>query len=175
MMLLLGEQRIRRTRADGTSGYLRHDFSLYLTAVDQTIGQTIRWFLTDNNFQLTGLLGCLPTLNQLRRGGVQVPEHYKQLIEQSPQHVEQQYQRERDDVEIAFVHRRLRAVQEAVMVVVKVIVVVVAAAVDRRRGFIAVLALGHAQLLGRLRAEFSCRTCAITVRHLPRVFTLASV
>lgn len=66
-------------------------------------------------------------------------------------------------------HRRLRAVQEAVMTVVIMVVTMAGAVADRRRGLVAVLALGHAQLLRRLGAEFTCRARAIAARHFPRM------
>lgn len=145
---------------------MRHDLAFYPITVDQT---TIRRLLPYNNLQLTGLFGGLPALDQLRRGGVQVLEHHEQLIQQGAQHVEQQYQRDGDDVEIALVYRGLRAVQEAVVAVMIVVVTVAGAVADRRRGLVAVLALGHAQLLRRLGAEFTCRARAIAARHLPRM------
>lgn len=166
MVLLLGQQGIPGTGPDGASRHLRHDLAFYPITVDQA---TIRRLLPYNNLQLTGLFGGLSALDQLRRGSIQVLEHHKQLIQQGAQHVEQQDQREGDDVEIALVHRRLRAVQEAVVAVMVVVVTVAGAVADRRRGLVAVLALGHAQLLRRLGAEFTCRARAIAARHFPRM------
>lgn len=164
MVLLLGQQRIPGTRSNGASRHLRHDLAFYPITVDQT---TIRRLLPHDDLQLTGLFGGLPALDQLRSGGIQVLEHHEQLIQQGAQHVEQQYQGDGDDVEIALVHRRLRALQKAVVAVMVVVVAVAGAVADRRRGLVAVLALGHAQLLRRLGAEFTGRTRAIAARHFP--------
>lgn len=65
-------------------------------------------------------------------------------------------------------HGRLGAVQETMMTVMIVMIVMMTTTVYRRSGLVAVLVLGHAQLLRRLRAEFSYRARAIAVRHLLR-------
>lgn len=145
---------------------MRHDLAFQPITVDQT---TIHRLLPYDYLQLTGLFGRLPALDQLKGRRVQVLEHHEQLVQQSAQYVEQQYQGKGDDVEIALVHGRLRAVQEAVVTVVIVVVTVADAVADRRRGLVAVLALGHAQLLRRLGAEFTCRARAIAARHFPRM------
>lgn len=55
------------------------------------------------------------------------------------------------------------------MAVMIVVVTVADAVADRRRGLVAVLTLGHAQLLRRFGAEFTCWARAIAARHFPRM------
>jgi len=54
------------------------------------------------------------------------------------------------------------------MPVMIVMIVTMADTADGRRRFVAVLALGHAQLLRRLCAELTGRSRAIAARHLLR-------
>lgn len=147
MMLLLRQQGISRARPHRSSRPLRHLFYIALIAVGND-------FSIHYDFQLTSVsAGMLPE-HQMRRRGVDVLENHVQLVDNSPDDVEQEYQGKRDYVEISLVHRRhvggcCFATRRAM---VMVMVMMMATVTDAGDCLVAVLGLGYAELFGRSAA-----------------------
>lgn len=133
VMLLLGQKRVSGAR----SGRSFHDVPRHFLVLG---------LLVDHDLQLTSALGQLPSSpDEPGSRGVEILEDDEELVDEGTQDVEEHDQRQGNEVEVLLVHRGMWAFNVAPGVMMMVMMVV--AVTDAGRGSVAVLSLGHAQLL----------------------------